>query len=523
MILQRWGPLLLILTILAAYAGVVEAGWVWDDRALVGMNATMEHPTLSVIFGADLWKGTGQGFTPYYRPMMTLSLLLDHQVAPGSPAVAHLQSLLWHVAVVEIVRRLFARHLPAGRALAVAAIVGLHPIQSEAVTWIAARNDLMAAAGLLAALLALEGDRLVLAAVAGLFALLSKESAILLPAIYLCWRFTWRQPIRAAHLIAIAAGLGVALAMRFGATLGELGYLARVPPDHALGPIYLAIDWAGWLSLPWPLTGTTTVYWAPHTPQWIAAVVTTILIAATIWRAPRATALIVFALLALAPATFPTLTTSMVGERYLYLPLVGIAGALGMAAPELPAVLLAPLGIAALVALYVRLPDWASELQLFEAAARRDPNGYTFYMYANELARLHHDREAYVAAERSMAFPPHHPFVCQTLASTGSALLDTPTFLARLPQWEAWGCRKATGFDDATFWRLAIEGRWDLLDPRVPTQANRDRTGRSVAVRGAWFLRDGDWDGLMLSAVRHPEGAADYLDNAMGVYLQARP
>lgn len=523
MTLLRRGPLLLLLTIVAAYAGVVEAGWVWDDRALVGMNTTLEHPSLAVIFGADLWKGTGQGFTPYYRPMMTLSLLLDHTLVPGSPAVAHLQNLGWHLAVVEIVRRLFARHLSAGRALVVAAIVGLHPIQSEAVTWIAARNDLMAAAGLLGALLALEGEQLAIAGLAGCFALLSKESAILLPAIYVCWRLAWRQPIRPAHLGAIAIGLGIAVGMRLGATLGELGYLARVAPDHPFGPLYLVIDWLGWLSLPWPLTGTTTLYWPPHAAQWIAAAVTTIGLGLTMWRAPRSAALVVIALLALAPATFPTLTTSMVGERYLYLPLVGLAGAVVMAAPELPALALVPLGVAALVALHVRLPDWASELQLFEAAARRDPNGYTFYMYANELARLDQDRAAFQAAERSLSFPPHHPFACQTLGATGSVVLDAPSFLERLPQWEAWGCRKATGFDDATFWRLAREGRWDLLDTRVRSQVNRDRTGRSVAVRGAWFLRDGDWDGLMLSAIRHPEGAADYLDRAMGVYLQAPP
>jgi hypothetical protein len=107
------------------------------------------------------------------------------------------------------------------------------------------------------------------------------------------------------------------------------------------------------------------------------------------------------------------------------------------------------------------------------------------------------------------------------IVSTGPRLLDTPTLKGRLPRWDAAGCRSVAGFDDAVLWRLAVEGDWEEIGARLPTQRTRDDSGRSVAVRGAWYLRDGDWDGLMLAAGHHPEGAAAYLDLAYGVALQA--
>ena len=58
----------------------------------------------------------------------------------------HLRGLLWHLLAVAAAWRL-ARGLLAPWPAAVAALIfGLHPVQAEAVTWIAARNDPMAAA-----------------------------------------------------------------------------------------------------------------------------------------------------------------------------------------------------------------------------------------------------------------------------------------------------------------------------------------------------------------------------------------
>jgi len=87
-----------------------------------------------------------------YRPVAAWTYALDRRLG-DTPAIAHAQSLAWHLLNGLLVWLLASRLLrPAGALLVVAAFL-LHPLMTEAVAYAAARADLLATTGMLAACL----------------------------------------------------------------------------------------------------------------------------------------------------------------------------------------------------------------------------------------------------------------------------------------------------------------------------------------------------------------------------------
>lgn len=135
-----------------------ETGFVWDDRALILMDTQIKTPgNLGRVFARDFF-----GFSDdaskygYYRPLITVTYLLDWRWHHTDARGYRLTNLVWHLMTV-ILLFLLLRRLPSVPAWAAglgAALFGAHPIHAESVAWIAGRTDVVCAAFLLAALLA---------------------------------------------------------------------------------------------------------------------------------------------------------------------------------------------------------------------------------------------------------------------------------------------------------------------------------------------------------------------------------
>ena len=125
----------------------------------------------------------------FFRPLGMISYLIDFQWAGFSPLRWHVAGLLWHLLNSMLVYLLCrALSLPAPWALFGAAFFALHGSRPEAVTWVAARFDLLATCFVLVALLIFLAYtrrptrlRLALFLAATAAGLLSKESAYVLP------------------------------------------------------------------------------------------------------------------------------------------------------------------------------------------------------------------------------------------------------------------------------------------------------------------------------------------------------
>lgn len=127
----------------------------------------------------------------YYRPLAIVSFMLDAQRAGDDPRAYHLTNVVLHASVSVLLMLLATTWgaLPHA-ALAAALVFAAHPINVQAVAWIAGRNELLLAVfGLISLIAWSRGDEaprpraawIAAHAVAFALALFSKETGILFP------------------------------------------------------------------------------------------------------------------------------------------------------------------------------------------------------------------------------------------------------------------------------------------------------------------------------------------------------
>jgi tetratricopeptide (TPR) repeat protein len=432
--LQRFRWCVPLLAAVAAYAIAPWGALVWDDQLVARQQMAVLHSLREVFLPPP---GIPQWTYAYYRPVVVLSYLLDQALfGRGAAAGPHVTNVICHLlatlAVWLLARRLL-RRLATGdiAALVAATLFAVHPIHTEAVSWVTGRSDALATMLLLPALLLLlrwvdTGSRLgfALAPVAFLLACLSKEIALsgllLGPAVVLAARAAGTIP--AARRIALRSWLGAAAAWLGAAVL----YLAL---RQAAGTQGAALDAAsaadlvarllrasgyylGKLAWPWP--HAHFVAWDMVPALFPAVTVTGVALLVTIlaWRRrdlPRGAGVLLgmaWTLIALAPALAVAATSvavTPVAERYLYLPSVGLALMGGVAydavaarlRPLVAGVLAASLVLAGIAATLVRGQVWQSDLRLWsDAVARTQCCATLFIEYGKAQFQAGNLREA---------------------------------------------------------------------------------------------------------------------------------
>ena len=145
-------PLLLAV---AAYGRTLDGEFVLDDARVVRKNAALgDAPAILRGFGGSLLHGG--------RPTTELTFAMSHAAGGQSPRAFHLGNLLLHLATV-VLAFLFTRAVlrragsdaASGVALAVAGLFALHPLQSQAVSYVSQRSEVLASGLYLATLLLL--------------------------------------------------------------------------------------------------------------------------------------------------------------------------------------------------------------------------------------------------------------------------------------------------------------------------------------------------------------------------------
>lgn len=242
---------LLALALLASalYAANLGDGFVGDDfdliRSIEGQPPGYFAALLWSNESGDVW--ADYGLAPergrgYLRPLKIWLLAADRAVFGLRPAGFHLTATALFAASVLLAALLAARALPARPRLAAAgaAAAAMHPVFSEVVPWVTAREETLSLALGLAAILALTRHRDAGAPVwpfhaALMLALLAKESSIHFVALGLAFDLAhgrlaaWRPQRRAGLLRVwgpVALGLAAYLGLRwiaFGNLLGGSG------------------------------------------------------------------------------------------------------------------------------------------------------------------------------------------------------------------------------------------------------------------------------------------------------------
>ncbi len=409
-------PLIAILLYLPA----LGHDFVFDDRGVILQNPLLGSVSdLPRLLAAPYWNSPGHGRT-LYRPLTSLSFALDRILAGGPrPGWFHLVNVLLHGLSTFLVTLLAFEVLPGTAAPAVAGLLfAVHPVHVEAVAGIVGRAEILAACGVVAAVLA--HRRALRAAgpaaarhftavswIATLLAMLGKESAAVTPLlcaladVALSTSPTPSRSRRGWLYGGQIAALGMALLAR-GLVLGTLGVGAPIPfvdnPAASAGPVdgrltalaclprYAALLlWPARLSADYsfdqiPLVRSILDPWAGG-----GLLLLVLVIAGGAW-ALRAAPPAGFALLWIVISA--SLTTNLVvfigtllAERLMYLPSIGIcllagvglAWAGGRGGARVAIAFSMALCVVAAARAWARIPDWKDDFSLYRSAARVSP------------------------------------------------------------------------------------------------------------------------------------------------------
>jgi hypothetical protein len=231
--LNTWHPYAWIAGIVCLLYGItVTYPFIFDDIQLVYNNYHLlkDPGNIFKAFTLDVfWKTPGA----YYRPLLTVSLMLDVLLGGQQTSWFHASNILLHSACAVLVFTLLLR-LQCPRALAffLGILFAVHPVQAQAVAWVAGRNDSLMALFTMLSLLAFMrftqcGRWRYYAAhcLLLLLALLSKESALVLP-LLICWYYvfvTGHKPSRASVTVVVGCQMliiAVYLSLRWNALGG---------------------------------------------------------------------------------------------------------------------------------------------------------------------------------------------------------------------------------------------------------------------------------------------------------------
>lgn len=131
---------ILIVTVWVVYAKVFDAGFMsWDD-----IDYVFNTPDIRAINATTFANWWTEYYIGNFQPLPVFTYALDFLVGGEHAYVYHLDSILWHtgcaIMLYAFVKRLHGNALIA---LFVALLFALHPVQTESVSWIAARNKVM--------------------------------------------------------------------------------------------------------------------------------------------------------------------------------------------------------------------------------------------------------------------------------------------------------------------------------------------------------------------------------------------
>ena len=412
---------------LAAYSNSFQAGLLFDNEGVILQDPRVHASTLQNI-GQILTQGYWHSNpnSGLYRPLTTVSYLFNYAVLEDGahPADYHRINFALHAANVALVYAAGVLIFGEARlAMALAAIWGLHPLLTESVTNVVGRADLLAAFGVLAGLLCYVKSgsttgrtqaawrvALVIAQAVGLF---SKENAAVLPGIMLLYDVTWPDRAKWRDRAFAYASLALPFAAFFYLRSGLQTHMVIDPSENPLvnagfwtarftaikilGESLWLFVWPAQLSADYsynaiPLFGWRFANWE-DAKAWIGlAVCISAILVAFQWRRTRKALFffMLFFFIAAAPTSnLIILIGSIMGEQFLYLPSVGLAGCLVIGVRELGRrlsiqrpMLMQALRIAMVMIClplawrsYARNADWHDDLSLWTSTVNVCPEG----------------------------------------------------------------------------------------------------------------------------------------------------
>lgn len=372
--IATWGPAYLPLFLLSLlgvllYLPSLYHDFVFDDGTLVVENPYIKSwKYLPQMLSKDASNISDP--SNYWRPVFSISLALDYSLWGLNPIGFHITNILLHAINTALLFSVGKKLQNTTCAVFSSLIFAFHPIQTFAVSGISLRGDLLAAFFILLSLQAFFSRRTLPFAIALMLALLSKETSMVFPLVlFFAWILLQRDKqdlrlILAFAVLALYLLVRLSLGFSFAMTPLAFSYHASWDTRWLLAFKVLALYFLAILNL----------FEMPH-PVWTVELPTSLndsyvlsgafvllLLLGAIWGNLKKNPVMAFGLTwflvyFLPVSNLKELNTPM-AEHWLYIPMIGLSLAFGMALERLlclrfPRAELIRAGIKACIAVFV--------------------------------------------------------------------------------------------------------------------------------------------------------------------------
>jgi hypothetical protein len=421
----------------------------WDDNWVVLYEEAVRGFSFS-----NLKKAFTSVVLGSYVPLATVSYMLDYTLWGLDPRGFHLSNIIYHTLNGCLFYRLLQRWYPDRLvAFSAAALFLLHPVQVEVVAWVTQRRTLLCMLFVLLAwemycryreeLSARKRCRFyALSLVCYLFALLSKSEAVVLPVILCFYELCFhRTRLRTCLIDKVPYLIGAVLIAAVSMISQTAVDGARVP--YHGGSLYATLltmlpvfsRYIGMLFWPSHLSAfyAPQIRTAPDAQVWGSILLVVIFSGIILYSCTRERRIAFWFLLfltCLLPVSQIVPINTLMQDRYLYFPLLGVSVLVAMliasAGDRLGAsrgrlltyLLVALMVLACMVGSISRVAVWKNSQTLWSDAVVKEPRSQKAWELLGEaLAMAGRSDEAIRAYERGYALNPKNTEILQGLGS----------------------------------------------------------------------------------------------------------
>jgi tetratricopeptide (TPR) repeat protein len=427
--LRLWPYAIIGLTVTLSYLPTFTGGFLLDDHRLIRNNPhiTESRPLTSYFAQEDgivERENTDNEHTGYYRPLTTLTYKLDYKIWGMRPQGLRTTNVLLHILTCLVLCKLILFLVNDRQAAFWATLLyAIHPVNTESVSWVCARNNILVTLLFLVAFYVyVKGQERawplygVISAMFFAMALLSKELGLLVfPCIFLYQRLLVKnsRPIRHevvtyVPFLLIGTGYFLLRKMVIGSWLTPPG---EMPLWERLFFVSYLMAWDFRLIfVPHRLHNFIVNYPSSYL-NWhvLASFLVICLLGIVIWKA-RKDRFLIFCVLSFCVTLLPTLniipipSVSLISMRWLYLPMVFVfLAAARLVGKFLKTNYTLATSVLSLLFLYLGLHSYVLNSALWhdeDTFLRQEVVGFNNAFHAGELAETLLNKKDYLSAER---------------------------------------------------------------------------------------------------------------------------
>ena len=312
--------------LLVVFGASLGGEFVWDDAHLIAKNIDLTAPGgLRRLLTSDLWGGAGGARSQLYHPIPVFTFWVQAQLTALQIVPLRLFNLALHLTCGTLLFSwLRARELDDRVAFGASLLFLVHPSVTEPVAWLTGRHDTLGALFILLAVVAWNGTlvRALLASLACAAAFLCKEAFVVAPVLVALVALSDRRERRALLALPFAAIGAVfllrrALGIASGSAMTGVS-LSTLTVHYATIALHYFVQVVTFRSVP------TTLSYRPIGVVATAIVLLLVCVALVLAARDRRAIGLAWFLVALAPLILAVPLIGMWGNRYAYVPMLGL-------------------------------------------------------------------------------------------------------------------------------------------------------------------------------------------------------